>query len=237
MTIHQLEYGTTTIEYQLQFAVRKTLAINVHPDLRVTVIAPHDTSLETVQEKVNKRAAWIIRQQRDFALYLPQAAPREYVSGETLYYLGRQYRLKVTQDASAEWSKLDGGYLYVRTSDKSDRDSVKKLVDGWYMRQAQRVFHERLREVLPRFSSLNLPEFELEIKTLQARWGSCSASGVVTLNLKLMQVPKHYIDYVIVHELCHLLEHNHSKRFYALLAHVMPDWQERRHNLNLCRFH
>lgn len=234
-TLYRVQYGETTIEYDLTFASRKTLAINVHPDLRVSVTAPEGTEPEAVQSRVRKRASWILRQQQELELYLPQTPPRQYVSGETHYYLGRQYRLKVIQD-DAEWVKLDRGHLYVRTTDKTDAAQVEALLDRWYMRQAWRVYHERLRELLPRFERFDLPEFELRIKKLEARWGSCTAGGIVTLNLRLIQVSKKYIDYVIVHELCHLIEHNHSKRFYLLLDHLLPDWRERRWELNASDF-
>lgn len=232
MTTHRVQYGDTTIEFDLSFASRKTLAISVHPDLSVSVTAPYNTDVEAIAARVHKRARWILRQQREFALYLPHIPPRRYVSGETHRYLGKQYRLKVIQDSDAEWVKLERGYLLVRMTDKNDTARIKALVDGWYLRQARRVFHERIRLILPRFERYELPEFQLRIKELQARWGSCTEAGIVTLNLKLMQVAKPYIDYVIVHELCHLIEHNHSKRFYGLLDRILPDWRERRQQLN-----
>jgi predicted metal-dependent hydrolase len=236
MTTHTLHFGETPITYDVSFAARKTLAINVHPDLRVEVIAPHGTQLDTIHDRVRKRANWILTQQREFELYLPHIPPRQYISGETHRYLGKQYRLRVIEDASAEWVKLERGYLYVRTPDKTNTEQVKALLDGWYRKQARRVFRERLTAIEERFANINLPDYTLQIKTLTARWGSCTATGVITLNLKLMQVPKSYIDYVIAHELCHLIEHNHSKRFYLLLNRIMPDWRQRRETLNRMDF-
>jgi predicted metal-dependent hydrolase len=232
MTSHTIRFGETTIEYQLTYAARKTLGISVHPDLQVTVTAPEDATLEKIAAKVHQRANWILRQQREFELYLPQIPPRQYISGETHRYLGKQYRLRVIQEADAEWVKLARGYLLVRTTDKTNTDRIRELVDGWYRRQARRVFHDRLRQLLPRFARVDLPEFDLRIKKLQSRWGSCTEAGTITLNLTLMQVAKPYIDYVIVHELCHLIEHNHSSRFYALMDRILPDWRERRQRLN-----
>jgi predicted metal-dependent hydrolase len=236
MPAHRVRYGDTMIEYHLTYAARQTLEISVHPDLRVTVTAPQDTAIEAIEAKVHKRANWILRQQRDFALYLPHIPPRQYISGETHRYLGKQYRLKVIQDSDAEWVKLERGYLIVRTTDKADTAHIKELVDTWYLRQARRVFRERLRLLLPRFERYDLPEFQFRIRELQSRWGSCTEAGTITLNLKLMQVAKPYIDYVIVHELCHLIEHNHSDRFYALLDRILPDWRERRQKLNAYDF-
>jgi predicted metal-dependent hydrolase len=228
---HQVQYGTTTIEYELAYAPRRTLAISVEPDLRVAVVAPPGTDPEEVAARVRKRAPWIMRQRRELERYLPATTPRRYVSGETHRYLGRQHRLKVVE-AAIEGVKLTRGHLVVALPNKANRGRVKALLDGWYHVQARRVFRERLQAMRPRFQQLIADEPRLAIKQLVARWGSCSGSGTITLNLRLMQVPKQYIDYVVVHELCHLVEHNHSKRYYQLLDRMLPDWRERRRRLN-----
>lgn len=229
----RLPYGDTVIEYSYRYTQRKTLGITVHPDLRVTVAIPHGVSLGDAQAVVLRRAPWILRQQRELEQYLPNVPPRRYVGGETHRYLGRQYRLKLKEaDDGREWVKMSGGYLLVRTRAKDDAARVQQLVDGWYRRQAERVFAERLAAILPRFAPWSIPTPTVRIRRMKSRWGSCSTSGNITLNLKLMQVPKSEIDYVIVHELCHLVEYNHSKRFYQLLDRMLPDWQARRQKLN-----
>lgn len=228
---HRIQYGTTTIDYTLQHSERETLAISVHPDLSVTVDAPLDAEMPTIETRVHKRAGWILKQQRELERYLPHLPAHEYVSGETHRYLGRQYRLKVV--VSPEDSvKLKRGYIWVHVADKSDTERVRDLLESWYNDHAERVFWERVEAMLPRFQHIEMPDPQLKIKALKARWGSCTVEGVITLNLKLMQVPKKYIDYVIVHELCHMIEHNHSKRFYLLLDRMMPDWRQRRRELN-----
>ena len=232
---YQLQFGDALISYDVTYAARKTLAIHVHPDLRVTVVAPMNTTETAVSAKVRKRAAWILRQQRELELYLPHIPPRQYVSGETHRYLGRQYRLKVNEWAASS-VKLTRGFLTAVLPNKTDTVQVKVLVDGWYRTQAKRVLPERLAVMLPRFARVGLQkEPQLSIRMMKSRWGSCTDAGVITLNLKLMQVPKPYIDYVIVHELCHLVEHNHGRRFYRLLDRMMPDWRTQRERLNACK--
>lgn len=228
---YHIQYGATKIEYDLAFAPRKTLAISVDPDLHVSVTAPPDTNLEEIAASVRKRAPWIMRQQRELEQYLPKTPPRQYLSGETHRYLGRQYRLNVIV-GQPECVKLARRWLSVVTLEKHNQQRVQQLVEEWYQHQAERVFPERLRAMLPRFQHLDIAQPELRIKELDARWGSCSGSGTITLNRKLMQIPKPCIDYVIVHELCHLIEHNHSTRFYQLLDRLLPDWRERRKRLN-----
>ena len=230
-TNHTLLYGDTAIEYTLTYAPRKTLAIQVHPDRAVTVKAPARSDFAAVEALLRRRAPWILRKQAEFAAAPPRPPPRRYVSGEDFVYLGRQYRLKVTEGERA-WVKLTRGYLEVTTPAKGNTAAVREQVVTWTRTQAQRVFHARLAALLPRFHPLALPEPELRVRAMKSRWGSCTRAGKITLNLALMRTRTSCIDYVIVHELCHLVEHNHGKRFYALLDRVMPDWRARRQRLN-----
>jgi len=232
MKKYTIQYGNTPIEYTLTYGPRTTLAIDVHPDLRVTVQAPHGADLADIEAKVRKRAPWILRQLRQFETYLPKLPPRQYVSGETHRYLGRQYRLKVMENGNTESVKLSRGYFYIDVHDKTDPRQVKRLLTAWYRRQARRIFQERLDTCWARLGFLNLTYPEWTIRQMESRWGSCTPEGKIILNLKLIQVPKLYIDYVITHELCHLKEPNHSSRFYALLDRVMPDWRSKREQLN-----
>ncbi|MBE2202254.1 MAG: M48 family metallopeptidase [Anaerolinea sp.] len=226
-----VQYGTSTIQYDLQFASRKTLGIDVHPDLSVTVTAPQGSSPAEVAARVQKRGAWILRQQREFELYLPLVPPRQYVSGETHRYLGKQYRLKVVAD-DEEQVKLTRGRLFVHTPDPQDREWVQRQLTEWYRGHAQRIFTERLEACFPRVAKYGVAYPELEIRQMEKRWGSCTAEGKILLNLRLIQAPKELIDYVVTHELCHLLEHHHGAAFYALLDRVMLDWRARRQRLN-----
>src|SRR5919109_1594604 len=143
MSIHQIQYGTQTIDYQLERMPRKTLAISVHPDLSVIVKAPHETSMEEVNERVTRRAKWILNQKRRFEIFLPDVPPRKYVSGESHRFLGRQYRLKVIEIASSEEQiKLTRQFLEVYTPDKNP-SHVRELVETWYRDQTNETFEER----------------------------------------------------------------------------------------------
>ncbi len=228
---YHLHYGDTIIAYDVAYAPRQTLAITVAPDLRVTVTAPLGTPPADVAARVRRRAPWIVRQRRELERYLPVTPPRLYAGGATHLYLGRQYRLKLTEDPR-EGVKLARGYVHISTPDRADAARVKAILDVWYHAQATRVFRERLRSLVLLFHHLGVAEPTLAIKPLQARWGSCSGSGVITLNRALIQAPKPHIDYVIIHELGHLVEHNHGPRFYQLLDRMLPTWRERRRQLN-----
>lgn len=237
MTTHVLEYGETTIHYDLTFAERKTLGISVHPDLSVTVIAPEGSDFTLVERKVRKKAPWILKQQRELSRYLPDVPPRQYVSGETHHYLGRQHRLKIIESPNrfegVRWSR---GFINVYVRDTLDREHVRQLVERWYRKQAKRIFNERLDACLAKAAHLGITQPELVLRVMPTRWGSCTASGRILLNPKLLLVPRSLIDYVVMHELCHLKEHNHSRAFFALLGMVMPDWRVRQRRLNEFEF-
>lgn len=232
---HCITYGTTEIAYDVAFSHRTTLAIQVFPDGRVTVRAPQGCSLVRIEEVVGKRAGWIIKQYQRFQSYAPPTVlPREYVSGESYRYLGRQYRLKVLA-GTPEQVVLGRTELYVTARDKEPQ-RVRRVLDTWYREEARRIFAERLAVCWPRVVHLQVASPTLSIRQMKTRWGSCGRNGRILLNLRLLQAPIDLIDYVVVHELCHLKEHNHSKRYYALLDTAMPDWRERRQRLNVCEF-
>ncbi len=237
MSTQSVQYGTAEIEYELSYAQRKTLGISVRPDLQVVVKAPVGTPLEEIEARVLRRAPWILKQQKDFERYLPHLPPRQYVSGETHRYLGRQYRLKVVESENGtERVKRDRSFITVHVQDRADTGRVRDLLDAWYHDHARRVFKERLEACYPKMEHVGVPYPEIAIRAMSSRWGSCSARGRITLNVKLIKVPTAYIDYVIFHELCHLAEPYHSPRYYELLDRVLPDWRERRDRLNAFEF-
>jgi predicted metal-dependent hydrolase len=155
----------------------------------------------------------------------------DFVSGETHVYLGRQYRLKV-QPESPEGVKLLGQFLRVKCGAKKDGERVGGLLEDWYRAHAERVFSHRLQRCIESARSLRLPSPpKMAIRKMTKRWGSCTKTGTILLNLDLVKAPVHCIDYVIVHELCHLKVHNHGKDFYRLLTRCMPDWKARKKRL------
>lgn len=222
--MHQVTYGTKTIDFQISRTRRKTLAIEVHPDSTVQLIAPENATLPDIKKKVVKRGRWIVKQQYYFEQFLPHTPLREYVSGETHYYLGKRYVLKVVKDTDKS-VKLKGGRLLVSTPDTNNA-KVKALMASWYYNHAKRKFQSILDEALLKFKKENIVLERMDIKRMKNRWGSCTNKGVVTLNPELIKAPSKCIEYVILHELCHLSVPNHKKEFYALLENKMPNWKK-----------
>lgn len=221
MNQHTIQFGSKEIQFDLEFQDRKSLGITVHPDRKVTVRAPLGASMEKIREKIRKRAPWILKQQSYFLSFEPLTPARKYVSGESHLYMGRQYRLKV-YDAEQNGVKLTRGFLEVYTM---DRKKVKPLVLDWYKGRAAIKFPEIAAPWIERFQKYGVAPSATVIKWMEKRWGSCTPKGKIILNVELMKAPKRCMEYVVVHELCHLIHHNHSSAFFELQTKEMPDWR------------
>jgi predicted metal-dependent hydrolase len=232
MSLCSITYGKDCISFNVLHVSRKTLAIEVFPDSSVVVKAPTGTGLEEIRAKVNKRARWIIKQQLYFRQFDPRTPSRYFLSGETHLYLGRQFRLKVTE-GNQDSVKLSRGYFLIETKNPTDSDKIKMLLNSWYAEKAESTFHKSVERCWPYFEKLGLAAPRIKIRCMKKRWGSLSRGGLLTLNTELISAPRECIDYVITHELCHVQCHNHSFEFYRLLKKVMPDWERRKHKLEL----
>lgn len=222
--MHQIKFGSRTIEFTIEYRKRKSLGIKVHPDNQVEVLAPFDAQEEKVLERVKGKAFWILKQVDYFNSYKPGTPKRRFVNGETHLYLGRQYRLKIVPD-SQNIIKAFRGQLWVHAVDTKP-DAVKQQLDNWYKQKATFVFNELLDEVLPKFSRYKIKKPFLSIRYMSKRWGSCTPAGKIILNTELIKAPKGSIEYVIVHEISHLVHHNHTKAFQNLQSRMLPDWRK-----------
>ena len=230
--IHRVPYGNQNITFALEYSPRKTLAIEVHPDRSIVVKAPTKATIESIESKVIHRAAWITRQQRQFAKYAPPLPAPECISGEGYRYLGRQYRLKLIE-SQTEKIRLWQGRLEVITPTPFDRKKVENAIANWFRDRATIVFGEQYKSCLKLVSAYGIEHpLGFELRTMSKRWGSCTPTGRIFLNPLLIGASKDCIDYAIVHELCHLRFPNHSPKFYQLLTSIMPDWRDRRECLN-----
>lgn len=206
---------------------KRKIIIKVHPNCEVVNIVPEDAEPDEIHQAVMKRARWIYDSLKEFRGHQEYVQKKSYVSGEMQFYLGRRYLLKVLEDANAGVSvKLLRGQLQVTLNhfDHNKAAIVKRLVRSWYKLRAEKIFTERLATLLPQATWVEqAPGFR--VLPMAKQWGSCSAKGSLMLNPHLVKAPKECIDYVILHELCHIAEHNHSERFWRLLSRVMPNWK------------
>ena len=226
---HSISFGRETIHFTLKYGSRRSLTITVQPDLSVLVAGPEGKDLDLIMARVKKRARWILQQQRYFEAFLPPLTPRRYVSGETHFYLGRQYRLKVRK-AAIEDVKLSGRFIHVGVIGRASAKRVRALLDSWLLARARVRFQLSLDRCIEKLSRWGVPRPVLRVRRMKRRWGSCTNRGI-NLNLELIRAPSYCIDYVVMHELCHVKYRGHDKRFYELLGKVMPDWERRKARL------
>jgi len=225
-------YAKETIDFNVYYADRKTMEIAVHPDSLVVIKAPVGTAFAEVKKRVIRRAGWIKRQLDYFRQFEPRTPGRSYVGGETHLYLGKQYRLRISS-GEVDSVKLIRGHFHIAVKGKVTPDKVRSLLEGWYAGKAGERFKESYGRNWPCFEKLSSAKPRLQVRRMRKRWGSLSKGGVLTLNTDLIRAPRECIDYVIIHELCHLHHHDHGPGFYRFLEKVMPDWEKRKHKLEL----
>ena len=202
---------------------RKRSASIYLEDKFVRVRVPKSLSERRIRELVTRRTPWIKKKIKE-VLDRPPIKPKEYVSGETFPYLGRNYRLKVTRGKENS-IKLKGGYLIATTvaKDKSPEKTIRSMLVSWYCQHAE----TRLGEKTDRLARIvGVSPTSIKVRDYKSRWGSCSASGDISYNWKIILTPHRIVDYVVVHELCHLLEHNHSRQYWKHVERYVPDWKD-----------
>jgi hypothetical protein len=217
-----IQFGSRTIDFRLVYSDRKSLGITVTPEMEVLVKAPTDTTMEKVQEKIRKKAPWIIKQQSFFLSFQPKTPNRKYISGETHLYLGRQYRLQI-EIGQLESVKLKGKFIVVTSSEKS---RTKSLLHDWYLKHARTKLHEVAAPLIDKFKKHKVEPSSIVLRDMPTRWGSCTPKGKIILNPELIKAPKGCIEYVVIHELCHLIHHDHTQKFLDLQTKEMKDWEK-----------
>ncbi len=223
----RIRYGDEIIRFRVRVQPERRVprvAIHVEPDGRVLVDAPSGATPASVLAAVRKRSVWISRHVEAARERYGGLQAREYVSGESLLYLGRRYRLKVAVEPSAPvHAALRGAYLVVAAPQRS-AGLIRDSLDAWYRQRAKEVLAHRLEAVAANLRWVrSVPEMRLRNMTVQ--WGSCSPAGRITLNPMLVKAPRECIDYVMLHELIHLRHHNHGSQFYRTLDRHMPGWR------------
>lgn len=217
------------IPYELERKNVKNLNLHVRRDGSVYVSANKLVPVEQVDAFLESKVSFILYAQKRFAeqaQYRPQ--PKQYVSGETFYIQGRGLRLQVVQ-AAKDRIYSDGVHLYLEVKDPMDFEKKKRMVSKFLDQQCKQVFGEIVDQVYPVFQKYGVAMPSLRIRDMETRWGSClSKKGIITLNKRLLEAPRHCIEYVVTHEFCHFIHPNHSKQYYAFLTMLMPDWRDRK---------
>jgi predicted metal-dependent hydrolase len=230
-----IEAYSRKIDYEIVFSKkRKRAEIVVRPDLKVEFRAPQGLSHETIKEMVKRKAGWICNKLESFEAKKLPDQKKKYVEGENYLYFGRDYSLKITALDSIKkpFTDLNESELTVTIPGKNfDGLSplfVKKAIWDFYSDRAE----IEVGSIIEDYSNkLGISPPEFKVKYQKRRWGSCSADNVIRINFQLMMAPPKQLEYVVVHELCHIKEKNHSARFWGLVGKLMPGYEMHRKDL------
>lgn len=228
---YEVQWGGRRLVYSLVHSDARRLRIVVRPDGTLSVFAPRSADAAAVMERVQRRGDWIVRQLDRFARWRPKTPPRQYVSGETHLFQGRQLRLRVVP-ADVEGVAIDGDRLVVAIEQDAAPGHVRIRVLQWYMAQAKRLLRERYQDQSEvwRGRGLNVPG-RLVVRTLANRWGSLTAKGALVLSADLVRASPRLVDYVIAHEIAHVAHPDHGPEWQALMSKMLQDWRERKARL------
>jgi predicted metal-dependent hydrolase len=225
-------WGSREVAATLCRTDRRVLKIAIEPDGQVTVFAPIDASYEAIAVRCQRRGKWVFGELDRMSAEPAFTPSRCFLSGETHLFAGRPYRLAVEQSARP-FVRIDGARLIIGAREPKDTGHCRRLLTAFYALEARSLFPARLSLMLPPFERKGLHRPRLTIRWMTKRWGSFTPSGNITLNIDLVRAAPSLIDYVICHELAHAFYGNHSEEWRSLLASVMPDWEQRKSQLEM----
>ncbi|WP_277674520.1 M48 family metallopeptidase [Piscibacillus halophilus] len=232
MAQHHIDYNNQRITFEIERKNVKNVNVNIKPDMTVKVSANNQVPIDFIENLVYKKAPWILKHVKQFKEVQPERrSEREYVSGESFKYLGKQYRLRVkkVELKDEEGVKYLRGFIHLYVKEIDNLVKKKQLIDDWYRERARKIFSESLNKVHAKLEKYGIEKPDFQVRSMKARWGSALIdSNTILLNLELIKAPKPCIDYVVLHELIHFKYNDHSDKFYDMLYTMMPDWEDRK---------
>lgn len=233
METSAISWGHTTIPYAIRrSAKRQTVSLAIDPEAGVVVTAPARTPVVRLDDVVRTKAPWIVEKLRRRSDLPPKPAGKEFVSGETFYYLGKQYRLRLERGPAVSAMRLTGGWLYLPIpadlSPADERAYAHAALVDWYTRRARETIAPRVERWVER---MHVAPTRVIISAPAKRWASASLDGTLRFNWRIVQAAPMLFDYVVVHELAHLTHHDHTAAFWSGVARAMPDYETRKARL------
>lgn len=201
----------------------KYVRLEIRRKTGLTIFIPRFYKISDLPDLLRKKRLWILKKLSDFKGAGPYVSEREFCNGCSLPYLGKHLKLKRNNPGTVDHISLKGNILTINHYDGEVR--LAQIIEWWYRQQAEKVIKKKVGELCHK---LGITCNRLTIRKARTRWGSCSQRGNLNFNWKLIMVPEPVIDYVIIHELTHLKEMNHSKKFWNLVAEHCPQWCQRK---------
>lgn len=222
----KFQYGTKTIEFEVEYRDRKTLEIGIEPPDNIKVKAPKIATEEYILRVVKSKAKWITQKLFEFKDVEYRRRKKEYVNGESFMYLGRNYALQIimNKDIREPITRLYQGKFYIETNTKN-QDKLRQSMERWYREKTLEKVIERIQYYKSYF---DLTPNVVRVKEQKKRWASCSSKRNLNFNWRCSMAPSNVLDYIVVHEMCHMVHFNHSKAFWNLVGKIIPDYKERK---------
>jgi hypothetical protein len=224
--IHRIE----DIDFKVLYSRRRSIGISVLPDSSVIVRVPYLTSFKTITSIVNEKYRWIIKHRDNYKKLDHNSFSKAYITGETHLFHGNPSTLKI-ETSEKPFVRFYNNTIALGTESTDNSLVIKRLLYKGYKNEALQYFPELFNKVLREHENQMFRPAGLIIRTMKRRWGSCSNKGIITLSTELIKLSDIYIEYVIIHELCHLKHHNHGPQFYKLLSVLFPEWKPVRKEL------
>lgn len=225
--MYKVQYGTKDIEFNVKFKHRKAVSISVEPPKDITVVAPVGTSEEEIKDIVKLKGAWIVQKLFEFRNIESKRVNREFVNGESFMYLGRNYSLQIHIDETLQNNssvKLFRGKFHVYVKEKDD-ELIKNAMKAWYREKTEEQVKKRIKYYQKYFSK---KPTDIRVKEQKKRWASCTSNNELLFNWRCVMAKSTALDYIVVHEMCHMYYMNHSQEFWGLVASVMADYEVRK---------
>lgn len=218
-------YKGTTIGFDLEYRDRRTFSIQIEPPDKILVVSPLGLSEESVKERVQEKGSWIVKKLQGFSEIGYSAQGRRFINGGTFLYLGKEYQLKIIKNMRKIPKVFFANNKFYLEARDPGQEMMRKAMEKWYRKEAAGFIEGRIDYFSQKVG--RCPN-TIRAKQQKRRWGSCTSKGDIYINWRIIMAPPDIIDYLLVHELCHLVHSNHSVRYWQKVGSVMGDYKERR---------
>ena len=221
----RVEFGNLDLEVQIERTNRKrTISLQVK-DNKLIVKAPRTASRQSLDDLIQRKQSWI-KKRAILNVEERKLRNRKFIDNEKFYFKGNEYRLALIFGGKEE-VKISEGFLIVTCKDDRAMGSkeVKTFIEDWYVRESTKILNTRTYEFAKK---MKVEPSAITVKNYASKWGSCTASNKISYNWRIIMAPDCIVDYLIIHELCHIIEHNHSKNFWYQVGKYCEDFKKKR---------
>jgi predicted metal-dependent hydrolase len=230
MPAEQNIFKIEDIEVRANYSARRSISITVNPEKGPVIRVPFRTSVKTIEKILKEKSHWIRKAVENCSSLKRIDTGKIFCNGESVLYMGKEYFLKITSSAKY-FVRHSDNFIEVGINGQNDPEIIKALLESWYKSMAKKIFNVIFYELLEKYSKYGFRPTGFTVRTMKKRWGSCSSKGKIAISYDLIRLSSIYSEYVIIHELCHLIHHNHGSGYYRLLSEVFPRWKEVRKDL------